>query len=188
MLLCGCLGGAPECTSARRTAGQGVRLGPRESEIPASTARGLLRSRRPPAARCSRETRPAPRPTAGGLERLQVPAARRAPRAGVEGEEQLAVPEQRFRRDLDAALVPQSKVGAQLPALSARSACRVAIKYSAALRIASRRRACLASSPDPLQRVLAFPHVRSSVSPRWSVTPGNFGLDWSKSSSRRRQI
>jgi hypothetical protein len=38
------------------------------------------------------------------------------------------------------------------------------------------------------QRVLAFPYVRSFVSPRWSMTPGEFGLDWSKSSSRRRQI
>jgi hypothetical protein len=48
-----------------------------------------------------------------------------------------AVPEQRIRRDLDAALVRNRKVGAQLLALSARSACRVAIKYSVALRIAS---------------------------------------------------
>jgi hypothetical protein len=47
------------------------------------------------------------------------------------------VPEQRIRRDLDAALVRNRKVGAQLLALSARSACRVAIKYSVALRIAS---------------------------------------------------
>jgi hypothetical protein len=109
MLLCGCLGGAPECTSARRTAGQGVRLGPRESEIPASTARGfcVLGDRLLRDAHERRAPRLDRRPE--GLERLQVPAARRAPRAGVEGEEQLAVPEQRFRRDLDAALVPQSK-------------------------------------------------------------------------------
>jgi len=38
---------------------------------------------------------------------------------------------------LDAALVRNRKVGAQLLAWSARSACRVAIKYSVALRIAS---------------------------------------------------
>ena len=45
------------------------------------------------------------------------------------------MPEQRSTRP-HAVLVPQ-KDGAQLPALSARSACRVAIRYSVALLIAS---------------------------------------------------
>jgi hypothetical protein len=66
-------------------------------------------SRRPLATRCSRETLRAPRLTAEGLERSQVRAVRRPPRAGVEGKEQRPVHEQRFRRDLDAAVVPQSK-------------------------------------------------------------------------------
>jgi hypothetical protein len=47
------------------------------------------------------------------------------------------VPEQRFRRDLDAALVPQSKGRRAVARLERALGCRIAIRYSVALRIAS---------------------------------------------------
>lgn len=72
------------------------------------------------------------------------------------------------------------KDGAQLPALSARSAYRVAIKVFGSASH-PRRRACLASSPDgkPPQACSGFsscPVFRQSA----SVTPGKLGSGWSR--------
>jgi hypothetical protein len=98
--------------------------------------------------------------------------------AGVEGKEQRAVPEQRFRRDLDAAMVPQSK-GRRAVARLERAlglSCRNQVFGRASHRIRSVALAWLCRrTGSHRRRVLAFPHVRSSVTPRWSVTPGKFG-------------
>ena len=115
---------------------------------------------------------------------LEGPDAGGTP-VGVEGEEQPAVPEQRIRRDLD---VPRwscnRKVGARLLASSARSACRVAIKDSVALRIASAASQLLGFvDGKPLQACSRFCSCPVFRQPAVVGDPGEFF----ESSGRRRQ-
>jgi hypothetical protein len=88
------------------------------------------------------------------------------------------VPEQRFRRDLDAAVVPQSK-GRRAVARLERAlglSCRNQVFGRASHRIRGVALAWLCRrTGSHRRRVLAFPHVRSSVKyrkrARWLRTP-----------------
>jgi hypothetical protein len=123
------------------------------------------------------------------LERLQVPAACRAPQAGVEGKEQRAMPEHRFRRNLDAALVPQSK-GRRAVARLERAlglSCHDQVFGRASHRIRSVALAWLrrrrGSRPQACSRFFSCPVFRQ---PAVVSDPGEFWFTLVESSSRRR--
>ena len=142
-------------------------------------------SRPPRSVCCEMLTRDAPRASIDGRRDSNACKSRlhAGHHAGVECKEQQAVPEQRFRRDLDAAVVPQSK-GRRAIARLERAlglSCRDQV-FGRAFASHPQRRACLLRrrTGSRRRRVLAFPHVRSSVSPRWSVTRGKLGSGWSR--------